>query len=155
MSIPHQELDDFFVDEGHSTPHKAENHMDSVIEPHDDQDRKSRLTNIKYCMCHLGNANEEVVIPRLSSAQSNSLTRLRVRHNIPVAKKKNEEGTLEITPEPPPDLPPRGIGAVEVISTTGRSNGNELGTLPQQEQITVGEQGPDIYQTLKELAMFS
>ncbi|XP_022255651.1 SH2B adapter protein 1-like [Limulus polyphemus] len=133
---------------------KAENHMEYVIEPHDAEDMKSWLASIKYCMRHLGNANEEAVRPRLSSAQSNSLTRLRDRHNIPITNKKNEEATPEISPEPPPDLPPRGVGAVGVTSTTGGSNGNELGTLPQQEQNTAGEQGPDIYQTLKEYPWF-
>lgn len=138
---------------------KAEHCMEYVIEVHDAEDMKSWLTTVKYCMHHLGNVTEEAV-SRLPSVPSDSLTRLRERHSVPVTSKKNEETTPEVSPEPPPDLPPRGATVVGVTPAVGGSGvtpvvgGSELGTSPRLEREIVGEQVPDIYQTLKEYPWF-
>ncbi|GFY56678.1 SH2B adapter protein 2 [Trichonephila inaurata madagascariensis] len=122
---------------------KTENHMEYVIEAHDSSDMKSWLTTIKYCMRHLGDLNTEGSRPRLPTAQSDSLSRLRDR----AASKKNEDGASDASPDPPPDLPPRGVaasGSTPVPSTSASE------PTVQNEQET----GPDIYSTLREYPWF-
>ncbi|CAL1264324.1 unnamed protein product [Larinioides sclopetarius] len=122
---------------------KTENHMEYVIEAHDSNDMKSWLTTIKYCMRHLGDLNTDGSRPRLPTAQSDSLSRLRDR----AASKKNEEGTSDASPDPPPDLPPRGVAA---------SGSTPVPSASASESTVLGEQdsGPDIYSTLREYPWF-
>ncbi|GIY70733.1 SH2B adapter protein 2 [Caerostris darwini] len=122
---------------------KTENHMEYVIEAHDSNDMKSWLTTIKYCMRHLGDLNTEGSRPRLPTAQSDSLNRLRDR----AASRKNDEGTSDASPDPPPDLPPRGVAASGSAPLPSTSV-NESAVQNEQEA------GPDIYVTLREYPWF-
>ncbi|KAG8194619.1 hypothetical protein JTE90_003096 [Oedothorax gibbosus] len=122
---------------------KTENHMEYIIEAHDSGDMKSWLTTIKYCMRHLGDLNADSSRPRLPTAQSDSLTRLRDR----APSKKTEEGASDVnSPDPPPDLPPRGLP----------SGGTPTPPASVTETAATGDQeaGPDIYGTLREYPWF-
>ncbi|GIX98728.1 hypothetical protein CEXT_24311 [Caerostris extrusa] len=121
---------------------QPKNHMEYVIEAHDSNDMKSWLTTIKYCMRHLGDLNTEGS-PRLPTAQSDSLNRLRDR----AASRKNDEGTSDASPDPPPDLPPRGVAASGSAPLPSTSV-NESAVQNEQEA------GPDIYVTLREYPWF-
>lgn len=129
---------------------KAENHMEYVIEAHDSEDMKSWLSTIKYCMSHLGDLNLENSRPRLPTAPTDSLSRLRERQG---AAKKNEENTPDASPDPPPDLPPRGIAAAAAASQPTPISGGS-GNDPSSHSDREQEPGPDIYQTLREYPWF-
>ncbi|XP_042899382.1 SH2B adapter protein 2 [Parasteatoda tepidariorum] len=126
---------------------KTDNHIEFIIEAHDSNDMKSWLSTIKYCMRHLGDVNSDSSRPRLPTAPSDSLTRLRERAN---AAKRNEDTPPDASsPDPPPDLPPRGVaasGSAQSAASTATSD-----PPAQNEQ---GEGGPDIYVTLREYPWF-
>ncbi|XP_054707482.1 SH2B adapter protein 1-like [Uloborus diversus] len=123
---------------------KTENHMEYVIEAHDSNDMKSWLSTIKYSMRHLGDLNSDSSRPRLPTAPSDSLSRLRDRSSAASNAKKNDDTTPDASPDPPPDLPPRGV------ATTG----NAQSATGNDASASNEETGPDIYVTLREYPWF-
>ncbi|XP_023215469.1 SH2B adapter protein 1-like isoform X1 [Centruroides sculpturatus] len=135
---------------------KAENHMEYVIEAHDSEDMKSWLATVKYCMRHLGDTSTENSRPRLPTVPTDSLTRLREKQNATNIK-KSDDATPDASPDPVPELPPRGVAisgpanSAHPSSASGGNGSSELVVSPNERET---DTGPDIYQTLQEYPWF-